>query len=64
MYAIRSYYAARLLKEGWPSSTPVAAVRYASMPNQEIKRYTLGQLTSADEVLAAPSLVIVRNNFV
>ena len=52
-------WAERLQEEGWPASTPVAAVRYASMPSQEIRRYTLGELVTAEKTLAAPSLVIV-----
>ncbi len=52
-------WAKRLIKEGWSANTPVAAVRNASLPDRAIKRYTLGQLKKEDDVLPAPSLVIV-----
>lgn len=52
-------WAKRLIDEGWQASTPVAAVRNASLPDKEIKRYTLGQLQNESELLPAPCLVIV-----
>nr|WP_321408753.1 uroporphyrinogen-III C-methyltransferase [uncultured Carboxylicivirga sp.] len=52
-------WARRLIKEGWPANIPVAAIRNASLPAKEIKRYTLDQLQSEEELLPAPCLVIV-----
>ena len=52
-------WAKRLIKEGWPGSVPVAAVRNASLPDKEIRRYTLDQLQSEEDLLPAPCLVIV-----
>ena len=54
-------WASRLIDQGWLANTPVAAVRNASLPNKEIKRYTLGELVSTQHVLSAPCLVIVGN---
>ncbi len=52
-------WAKRLINEGWAANTPVAAVRNASLPNKEIRRYTLEKLVNAQEVLPAPCIVIV-----
>nr|WP_319399379.1 uroporphyrinogen-III C-methyltransferase [uncultured Carboxylicivirga sp.] len=52
-------WAQRLINEKWPANVPVAVVRNASLPDKEIKRYTLGQLQRAENVLPAPSVVIV-----
>lgn len=52
-------WAQRLINDGWPANTPVASVRNASLPDQETRRYTLGQLKKEQEFLPAPCLVIV-----
>ncbi len=57
--AQQQQWATRLIKEGWPANVPVAAVRNASLPDREIRRYSLGQLQSEEDLLPAPCLVIV-----
>jgi len=52
-------WACRLLNEGWAPQTPVAVVRNASLPDEEIRRYTLSELADSQTVLPAPSLVMV-----
>ncbi len=52
-------WAHRLQAEGWAPQTPVAVVRNASMPDEEIRRYTLSELADSQSLLPAPSLVMV-----
>ncbi len=52
-------WAQRLVDNGWPANTPVAAVRNASLPSKEIVYYTLGQLSGTEVTLPAPALLIV-----
>lgn len=47
----------RLMAGGLSSDTPVAVVRWATTPEQEVRRTTLADV--ADEVLAPPSTIIV-----
>lgn len=52
-------WARRLVKEGWPGNTPVVCVRNASLPDKEIRRYTLEELLTSETVLPAPALLLV-----
>ncbi|MBS2213418.1 uroporphyrinogen-III C-methyltransferase [Carboxylicivirga mesophila] len=52
-------WARRLVKEGWPGNTPVVCVRNASLPDKEIRRYTLDELLTSKTVLPAPALLLV-----
>jgi len=55
--ATRADIAARLMAGGLPATTPVAAVRWGTRPNQRTIRTTLAGLGAAD--VASPSVIVI-----
>jgi uroporphyrinogen III methyltransferase/synthase len=51
--------ALRLHHEGWSANTPVAVIRNASCPGEEVRRYTLASLANEKQPLASPLIIIV-----
>jgi hypothetical protein len=51
----------KLVEEGWSPFTPVAIVREASKPDQEVRRYTLRSLAEEEKPLPSPLIIIVGN---
>jgi uroporphyrinogen III methyltransferase / synthase len=52
----------KLVEEGWSPFTPVAIVREASKPEQEVRRYTLRTLAEEKNPLPSPLVIIVGNS--
>lgn len=51
--------AKRLLAEGWEINTPVVVVQNASYSHKQIRRYTLGSMTTTPDKLQSPVVIIV-----
>lgn len=49
----------RLQSEGWGADVPAVVIRNASLPEMQMRRYTLASLATDEHPLGSPSIIIV-----